>query len=225
MKTKYFFLVGLTICGLLACNNATNTDEFQSPDLSTFWLQGNVKTLTDVDGTKKTFNEQGQLIEAETTDIDQDGQQRVFVITYDKIPTGTVVGGSIVTRDSEGRLCWVGYTNPLACSTESGYYFQYAEAHVSHYWYDYGECTNMLIVEVKKTDEHGWPLQEVAQAGDELYEIVSVRNYEYTNFDEHGNWTERKVSIESTVICYEDEEGNESEERKEETEKRIITYY
>ena len=88
------------------------------------------------------------------------------------------------------------------------------------------------MIEVKKTDENGNPLQEVCTYGDEEMCIESVINYEYTEFDEHGNWTERKLKVETTTTTYsydmdsgDEDEGQVEKEFSEDTQTRTITYY
>lgn len=231
MKTVNLLLAGLTVCSLLACNSnggsASHSDEFHSADLSSFFLQGPVKTVDNGDGTHLTFDEQGRLIEAATGFSDaESGQPLVFKIVYDKMPGGTVLGGSIVRRDGEGRLLWVGY-NGNGCSGEEGYHFEYA-AEGMQYWYDTGECTGMIINEVLKTDSDGKPLQEKATYGDELGEAVTTIDYDYVSVDNHGNWTERKLSAQETETSYDYEDGGEeqvSTSTWESTQKRTITYY
>lgn len=227
-----FLLACLSVYGLMSCNNAaknvvndeteSEVEEFRSPDLSTFFLQGPVKVLEDVDGMKKTFDEQGQLIEAETPEVGRNGQPLVYKITYDKVASGEVIDGNAVKRDGLGRILWVGYTNSLAFFPEQGYHFEYGEAGVKKYLYNTGDM-GRVTMEVTKTDENGLPLQETVTSGDDMIEEVSVKDYEYTAFDDYGNWTERKVKIKTTTTSYEDDSVTKNSSEK--VEKRTITYY
>lgn len=229
MKTANLLLTGLIMCSLLACDgkggSTSHSDEFHSADLSSFFLQGPVKTVDNGDGTRLAFDEQGRLTEAATgLDDPNTGQPIVFQVVYDKIPGGTVIGGSIVKRDAEGRLLWVGY-NGNGCSGEEGYHFEYT-AEGMQYWYDTGECTGMLICEVLKIDSEGRPQQEKLTCSDELGESVSTIDYDNVSVDSHGNWTERKVNAQVVETSYEfEDEEQVSTSTQESVQKRTITYY
>lgn len=231
MKTTKTVLAALALMGLVACEKGNKADEFHSPDLSTFFLQGHVQTLFDGSATI-TFDEQGRITNAETGLTDHMDKDLVFNVVYDKLPGGSVVGGSPVKRDEQGRILWLGCNN-MSCSGEEGYHFEYdVEEAVMRYWFDTGWCYGQEVIEVKKTDENGNPLQEVCTYGDEEMCIETVIDYKYTEFDNHGNWTERKLKLETTTTTYsydmdsgDEDEGQVEKETSEDTQTRTITYY
>lgn len=219
---------------MVACggNKEQKNEEFQSPDLSTFFLQGPVKSVTNDDGKTTTFDEQGRVIEAQTGFEYPDGNPFSFKVAYDEVSDGMVVGGDPVRRDSLGRIQWLGWNNN-SCSGEEGFHFEYGvEDVIMTSWYDYGECYGSEITEVIKVDDKGNPLQEKSQYGDEEGGEESVIDYEYVTFDNHGNWTERKVKIQTNkyTIAWNEKKGEDitiesPTETTEKTEKRTITYF
>jgi len=228
MKTLNYVALAFAVIGVLGCGGSNGSGEFHSPDLSSFFLQGPVKTVDN--GTKVTFDEQGPVIEAEAEYTDPGEEPLVFRVEYD--PSGNVVGGCSVERDDQGRLHWLGVSD--GCSGEQGYHFEYenVEDGIMRYWYDMGYCTGTEYRVVTKADELGNPLQERTTAGDEVGECASVIDYEYLTFDSHGNWTERKAKVESTVTTYvfdwetgEDGEDEVEVSTEERTERRTISYY
>ena len=231
MKIKYLFFNVFAIGLLMACggNKQQYSEEFQSSDLSTFFLHGPVKTL-ECNGQSFAFDQQGRIIEAVPGYSNYDGQSVVIKVTYDLDPNGVVVDGCPVRRDGEGRLLWIGFND--GCSGETGYHFDYlpANAYMSYY-YDTGDCTGIEYIEVTSINDDGLPLQENSQSGDEQGSFESTCDYEYVSFDHHGNWTERKAKLTNreTVYVYDEETGTDGEEVKtdteEKTEKRMISYY
>lgn len=220
-------LIAFTACSNKATSNNDGSEEFHSTDLSTFFLQGKVKTMTQNDQTM-TFDEQGRLMEVKMEYPGVDIEPKILQISYEKMPGGTVVGGSIVRRDNDGRLLWIGGTNPNACSGEEGFHYEYNEQGITNKrWYDSGECYAMLTYELVKLNEQDLPIQETSSVADEEYEETATIDYDYTAFDDHGNWTERKVKMNIKTTEYNGDDGNEkvTSENKEQTEKRVITYY
>lgn len=231
MKTTHLLLAGFSVFALLACvgNKQQYSEEFHSSDLSSFFLQGPVKSLEYNDQTF-TFDQQGRIIEVIPGYSNYDGQSVVIKVAYDMDPNGVVVGGSPVRRDGEGRLLWMGFED--GCSGETGYHLDYhPDNALLSYYYDTGDCTGLEYIEVKTMDDTGLPLQENRQSGDEQGSYESTCDYEYVLFDHHGNWTERKVKVFSreTTYVFDEDTGMDGEEVKTDTaekiEKRVISYY
>lgn len=235
MKIRNILFLGIAAIGLVACGgkngNSQQNEEFRSPDLTSFFLQGPVKNFVDNENHQIAFDEQGRIVEAETGFTDIDGKPLVFRVLYDKIPDGTVVNGSIVKRDGKGRIIWLGWNNN-SCSGEEGYHFEYEKEEVlMRHWYDSGDCT-MPVTDVTKVDDNGNPLQEIYRYGDEEGDMESVIDYEYVTFDDYGNWIERKAKVQTTTTTYtwDEEKGEEGKsvvetQSSEKTEKRKINYY
>lgn len=226
MRTLYICLASLSILGLLSCggqnkNSNQQGEESHSPDLSSFFLQGAVKSVDC--GTKISFDVNGRVIEAETGYRNPD----VLKIIYDKMPGGVVVNGSIVKRDEEGRILWLGVADN-GCSGETGYHFEYGEKGVRKYWYDNGDCSGIVFYEVTKLNENGSPVQEIRKREDEEMSLEETIDYEYVEIDNHGNWTKRNLKILAKTTTWTFDESGEdkvSTEVLDKVEKRNITYY
>lgn len=194
---------------------------FTSADRKTFGLKGDVKECKGNSFGDLRFDEQGRLcgiegIEVKYTGDGNDSGEVYFGPTklYD---FAKGVMSDYFKRDENGLLT-------LLVADPTGFAFTYDDS---------GFCSEMetgdgqmIVFKSHGLDADGKPASGEFNIVDDMGENVSEVTYEYTKFDDKGNWTERTKTItKETYKSWETEETSVSTPNVSEVEKRVITYY
>ena len=203
-------LVALLVC--VSCGNGAGKKdaakaELTSPDLAYWELQGPVKTLTCLaTATEKIqFDTRGKMTEMAGYDP--------FALDSPSRETdaeGNIVDRSQWQRDEQGRICAIiGYTSVTEYTWRDGKVAHEARFEEGWGWstdYEYDTLGNLSKLKV----------YDVCEEEDTNQLTLSyIIEYEYIEFDAHGNWTRRKAKTADAIINRVDETE----------EQRTITYY
>lgn len=232
---KALFVSAWAAAALVACQSP---EAVTSPDVRTFGMKGDVKTvsytLEDVELSEEPDYEPEYELE-----LTFDAQGRVTLDTYDNVyeydAEGNFVRGSgkrtVMQRDEQGRL--ILYDNTIL--PEDGQYEDDDFDHLIKIGITYDDQGRMDLLDFEGPesmsqtkyiykDDQPYPSMEYYDNQYETFKEDGTVEYEYTAFDKKGNWTERTLLTTTTVWDMEEEgEAEKSEFRL--RERRIITYW
>ena len=232
---KVLFVSALAAAALAACQSP---EADTSPDVRTFGLKGDVKTVSYTIEDVELTEEPGYEPEYEL-EFSFDEQGRVTLDNYNNVyeydAEGNFVRGSgkrtVMQRDEQGRV--ILYDNTVL--PEDG---DYDDSDFDHFikiaiTYDGQGRMDLLDFEGSESmsqtkyiykDDQPYPSMEYYDNQYESFKEDGTVEYEYTAFDKKGNWTERTFLSTTTVWDVEEEgEAEKSEIRL--RERRIITYW
>ncbi len=241
---KAFFVSALAAAALAACQSP---EAATSPDVRTFGMKGDVKTVSYTLEHLVPSEEPGAEPEYEVFFEDEpvlafDAQGRVtldsFGYVYEYDADGNFVRGSsdktVMQRDAQGRI--ILYDNTPHTEDDDDLseidFENFGRFEIS---YDAQGRPDMI-------DSDGWESTcqtKYIYEGDnpypfrELYDLLyegmeddAAIEYEYTAFDKKGNWTERyHTSTIKTSADWDDEDAEPEIDESRYRERRTITYW
>ena len=257
MKKVTLFAIAVVMIGLASCGNAVKNangsdstsvkgeDTLRTADLSMFFLQGPVKTVSyqrreeggDWEVVNKIeFDKEGRLAGFKcwtTSDADY-----YMKISYAKDPDGEIlIDGEKrkVERDAKGRITML----------PSEYTFNGEENEIFGKCWEYkndrpAENSIVLLAGYSTTETFmswneklGLPIAIKIENSGKGYDETTTETYSYKEFDEWGNFIEREIDIygehhDYDMMMIDDDESNDDEVTVVATksvERRIITYY
>lgn len=222
MKKQILFLVGLLSLIPLALigQNSTVVSGKLTPEQMTGamckGLYGNVKTVTDNEGTTMTFNKQGNLISKKW----KTGSESVY----------SYITPFQYTIDGHGSYK-ITFAENKRFETDS----QEPECPPEHYIFDnQGRLIEAMYMmwPAMATEKYTYmgserlPSKMTLENFDEMGTYLFTYIYEYIDVDAHGNWTKRKVAASLKTTEYvENGSDKVSTERRTLYETHTITYY
>ena len=256
MKKITLFAITLAIIGLASCGNAVknangsdstvieNRDTLQTADLSMFFLQGPVKTVSyqrREDGgaweetDKLEFDKEGRLTGFQCWTASGDGYLKIL---YAKDPDGEILVEKQkrkIERDESGRITMLPteYTDGKN-NSNFGLYWTYnikgrpsVKETVVMGYYMTEEFTSW-------NEKLGLPIVMKYEMSGRGMEEETTHTYTYKKFDQWGNFTEREISThgkfeDRMLLAGDDGEEHYADDsyeiRTNSIEHRIITYY
>lgn len=195
---------------------------YYSIDLQTYNLRGPVKSVEEYrEGENEPFNVLGFDEHGRLTKMSAYTFEGPVTVTYqysketgfegDFLDEGGMYCQKTLERDEKNRIIFV---------PTGG--FTYDEC---NRWkeYIYGGWEDATTFKPETFDDMGNVLKETFEGAGEGMEWCGNNTYEYTQFDDHNNWTERKsISYES---MYDFDTKPETYEESTGMRRRVITYY
>jgi len=208
----------------------TKTKDNTPTDVHTFGMKGRVKEVRLSVADLLSANEEDSWLEDNKLEMTFDEDGRVTLDFYENVyeydETGKFLKGvtdyAAIERDKEGRIVKYSQVKDEEDDAQFTYNIKYDEK---------GRMAevNLLLWESTYTEKMSYTgdnpyFDKIVMKGDDQGDTYNaVTSYEYTKFDEQGNWTERTCTIESKTT---DEEGNEIDSSTQKTRQtRVITYY
>lgn len=233
---KALFVSALAAAVLAACQSP---EAVTSPDVRTFGMKGDVKTVSYTIEDIELSEEPGYEPEYDL-ELSFDEQGRVTQDSYNNVyeydAEGNFVRGSgkrtVMQRDAQGRV--ILYDNTIL--PEDG---NYEESDFDHFIkieiaYDAQGRMDLLDFEgpesISQTkyiykDDQPYPSIEYYNTQYETFTEDGTLEYEYTAFDKKGNWTERTILSTTKEWDLEDEDSEVETSETRYRERRIITYW
>ena len=239
---KALFGLAVAAAALTGCWNA---EVVTSPDVRTFGMAGDVKAVSYTLEQIIPSEEPGAGPEYDTLFVNEpvlafDAQGRVTLDGYDNVyeydAEGNFVRGfndkTVMQRDAQGRI--VLYDNTISLDDESDAeidYENYVKLEISYDaqgrpdMVDQEGWESMCQTKFVYEGDNAYPFRELYDLLYEGWEDDGAVEYEYTAFDEKGNWTERfyTSTIKTTASWDEEYEPEITEIRY--RERRTITYW
>ncbi len=256
MKKITLFAISFAILGLASCGNAVKNangsdstsvkggDTLRTADLSMFFLQGPVKTVSyqrREDGgaweetDKLEFDKEGRLAGMQCYTVSGDDYMK---ISYAKNPNGEILLAGEkrkVERDGQGRITMLPteYTFDGEYDEGFGRYWEYKNGRLAQHYKELPAGYSTAEIFTSWNAKLNLPLTMVIEDSGKGYDETTTETYSYKEFDEWGNFIEREIDIygehhDYDMMMIDDDESNDDEVTVVATksvERRIITYY
>ncbi len=213
-KTVFILLISFICIGLIGCGSKEESQKMTG--WKAYSLNGTVKRINYNTGAYLEFNAFGNLVKDGMNEVDEPVTHEYISETrylnyrnaYDVI---------FLEQENQRKEKWVTDTQEdLAL-----YYTFDNKGRISEFQdrQNYGDVGSRTYK--YSSDVDLLPSSMVEEFSWESGNVTNTYTYEYTQTDEYGNWTERKVKLEKKESDYE----NESVSSRSYTETAFITYY